>query len=71
MILMEQTFELEIGESPRTRYVVEQQLADGRVVLRPQTELEAMRERAGSRALTPDEFDELIAPHLLPADGEG
>jgi hypothetical protein len=71
MMLMEQIFELEIGESPRTRYVVEQELADGRVVLRPQTELEAMRERAGSRALTPDEFDELIAPHLLPADGEG
>jgi hypothetical protein len=71
MMLMEQIVELEIGESPRTRYVVEQELADGRVVLRPQTELEAMRERAGSRALTPDEFDELIAPHLLPADGEG
>jgi hypothetical protein len=68
---MEHTFELAIGGSPTTRYVLEQKLDDGRVVLRPQTELEAMHEGAGSRALTPDEFDELIAPHLLPAHGEG
>jgi hypothetical protein len=71
MIVMEQTFESAIGESPSTRYVVEQELADGRVVLRPQTELEAMHQEHGSRPLTPQEFDELIAPHVLPPDGEG
>ena len=71
MIVMEQIVELAIGESPSTRYVVVQKLDDGRVVLRPQTELEAMRERMGSRPLTQDEFDQLLAPHLLPPDGEG
>ncbi len=71
MIVMEQIVELAIGESPSTRYVVEPKLDDGRVVLRPQTELEAMRERMGSRPLTQDEFDQLLAPHLLPPDGEG
>ncbi len=71
MIVMEEIVELAIGESPSTRYVVVQKLDDGRVVLRPQTELEAMRERMGSRPLTQDEFDQLLAPHLLPPDGEG
>lgn len=71
MIVMEQIVELAIGESPSTRCVVEHKLDDGRVVLRPQTELEAMRERMGSRPLTQDEFDQLLAPHLLPPDGEG
>jgi len=47
MIVMEEIVELAIGESPSTRYVVEHKLDDGRVVLRPQTELEAMRERMG------------------------
>ncbi len=61
MIVMEQIVELAIGESPSTRYVVEHKLDDGRVVLRPQTELEAMRERMGSRPLTQDEFDQIPA----------
>lgn len=68
---MEQIIELAIGELPSTRYVLEQQLDDGRLVLRPQTELEAMRERMGSQAPTQEEFDELIEPHVLPPDGEG
>jgi hypothetical protein len=70
MIGMEQIVELAIGQRSG-RYGVEQELDDGRVVLRPQTELEAMRERMGSEPLSQDEFDELIAPHLLPPDGEG
>ncbi len=71
MVVMEQTFELAIGGSETTRYVVEQQLEDGRVVLRPQTEVERMHHEHGSRPLTQQEFDELIAPHVLPPDGEG
>ena len=71
MVVMEQTFELAIGGSETTRYVVEQQLEDGRLVLRPQTEVERMHQEHGSRPLTPQEFDELIAPHVLPPDGEG
>jgi len=68
---LEQIVELAIGESPSTRYVVEHKLDDGRVLLRPQTELERIHQEHGSRSLTPQEFDELIAPHLLPPDGEG
>ncbi len=61
MIVMEQIIELAIGESPSTRYVVEHKLEDRRVILRPQTELEAMRDRMGSRPLTQEEFDQLLA----------
>lgn len=61
MIVMEQIIELAIGESPSTRYVVEHKLEDGRVILRPQTELEAMRDRIGNRPLTQEEFDQLLA----------
>jgi hypothetical protein len=71
MVVMEQTFELAIGGSQTTLYVVEQQLDDGRVVLRPQTEVERMHQEHGTRSLTQQEFDELIAPHVLPPDGEG
>jgi hypothetical protein len=67
---LEQIIELAIAEAPSTRYIVKQQLADERVVLRPQTELERMHQEHGSRPLTPQEFDELIAPHVLPPDGE-
>ena len=68
---MANVFELAIDDANTTRYVVEEQLPDGRVMLRPQTELEAIRERLDSRPLADDEFAELIAPHLQPADGEG
>ncbi len=68
---MANVFELAIDDANTTRYVVEEQLPDGRVMLRPQTELAAIRERLGSRPLADDEFAELIAPHLQPADGEG
>ena len=71
MIAMAQIFELAIGDSPSTRYVVEKELDDGRVVLRKETELERMHQEHGSRPLTAEEFDELIAPHVQPPDGEG
>jgi hypothetical protein len=68
---MEQIIELAIGDAAPTRHVVEQQLDDGRVVLRPQTELEAIHQEHNSRPLTAEEFDELITPYVLPPDGEG
>jgi hypothetical protein len=71
MLLMEQVIELAIGGAEPTRYVVERQLEDGRVVLRPQTELEAIHQEHNSRPLRAEEFDELIAPYVLPPDGEG
>jgi hypothetical protein len=69
MIVMD-SIELSIGQRPG-RYVIEQELDDGRVVLRPQTELEQMHQDLGSRPMTSDEFDTLVAPYIGPPDGEG
>lgn len=55
-------------------YLVEEQLPDGRLVIRPDTSAAAMRRRLGGRPLTAEEFEAFIAPHrsaLLPPDGEG
>jgi hypothetical protein len=64
------SIELPIGQHPG-RYVIEQELDDGRVVLRPQTELEQMHQDLGSRPMTSDESAKLVAPYLGPPDGEG
>lgn len=50
-------------------YVVEDQRADGRLVLRPDLSVEAILARHGERSLAPDEFDRRF--RQLPADGEG
>lgn len=54
-----------------SRYVLEEERDDGSLVLSPDTSYEAILERAPGRPLTEREFEELIAPHLLPPDGEG
>lgn len=56
------------------RYVVEESRPDGRLLLAPDwpsesTSVEAIRERSGTRAMTPDEFEEHFGE--LPTDGEG
>ncbi|MGI8414135.1 MAG: hypothetical protein ACR2LV_10480 [Solirubrobacteraceae bacterium] len=71
MILMEQIIELTIGDTANRRYVIDEQLDDGRVILRPQTQLDEMLAEVGSRAMTSAEFAELIAPHVGPPDDEG
>jgi hypothetical protein len=71
MIAMAQVVELTIGDSPATSYVVERTLEDGRVILRPRTQLEEMQAGAGGRPLSDAEFNEFIAPYLKPSDGEG
>ena len=53
------------------RYVLEEERDDGRLLLRPDTSYEAIVDRAPRRPLTPTEFEEMIAPHVLPPDGEG
>lgn len=40
-------------------------------MIRRPTELEQMLERQGTRAMTAEEFETLIAPHVQPPDGEG
>jgi hypothetical protein len=51
-------------------FVIEEERNDGAIVLRPDTSYEAIMERAAGRAMTSDEFERLIAPHVLPPDGE-
>jgi hypothetical protein len=51
------------------KYVVEERLQDGRLVLRPGTGVGAIVERAGGRRLTAEEFERQFAD--LPSDGEG
>ncbi|ADB50448.1 hypothetical protein [Conexibacter woesei] len=50
-------------------YVVEEQRADGRLVLRPDLSVEAILARYGERELVPDEFDRRFGH--LPADDKG
>lgn len=55
-------------------YLVDEQLADGRLVIRPDTTAAAMNRRMGLEPLTADEFTAFIAGHgtdMLPADSEG
>lgn len=53
------------------RYVLGEEREDDSLLLRPDTSYEAIVDRAPGRPLTPSEFDEMIAPHVLPPDGEG
>jgi hypothetical protein len=50
-------------------YIVEEQRADGRVILRPDLSTRAMLERHGERELTAEECEQHLGG--LPTDGEG
>ncbi len=51
-------------------YIVDERLQDGRLVLRPDTGVEAIIKRTGvGRPLTPEEFEQQFGH--LPADGKG
>lgn len=55
-------------------YVVEDARPDGRLVLVRDTSIASIRQRQGTRALTPEEFAEFMAehgPHMQPPDDEG
>jgi hypothetical protein len=55
-------------------YVVEDKRPDGRLVLVRDTSIAAIRRRLGTRAMTPEEFEQFMAehgPHMQPPDGEG
>jgi hypothetical protein len=55
-------------------YLIDEVLDDGRLVLRPDTSVAAIRDRAGVRELTQPEWDSFLADHapdMLPPDGEG
>jgi len=56
------------------RFVIEEERADGRLVLAPDTSAAAIRERGGSKRLTPQQWENFLTehgPHMLPPDGEG
>jgi hypothetical protein len=50
-------------------YIVAERNADGTVVLAPDTSIEAIRKRLGTRPMTAEEFEEHFGQ--LPADAEG
>jgi hypothetical protein len=55
-------------------YLVDEQLPDGSVVIRPDTSAAAMRRRLGLEQISAEEFEAFIAEHgdqMLPPDGEG
>lgn len=55
-------------------YVITDQRPDGELRLIPDTSIAAIRRRLGTRAMTPEEFEEFMAehgPHMQPPDGEG
>jgi CheY-like chemotaxis protein len=60
-----------VDDEPVTadRYVVDEHLEDGGLVIYPDTSLDAILERAGARRATPEEFREAFGD--LPSDGEG
>ena len=50
-------------------YIVAERHADGSVLLAPDTSIEAIRKRSGTRAMRPEEFERHFGH--LPSDGEG
>ncbi len=50
-------------------YIVAERNADGSVLLAPDTSIEAIRARAGTRPMSPEEFQKHFGH--LPSDGEG
>jgi hypothetical protein len=50
-------------------YIVVEHNPDGSLVLAPDTSIEAIRRRTGTRPMTPEEFEERFGH--LPSDGEG
>ena len=55
-------------------YLVDEQLPDGSVIIRPDTSAAAMRRRLGLEQLSAEEFEAFIAEHgdeMLPPDDEG
>jgi hypothetical protein len=50
-------------------YLVIEERTDGSLVVAPDTSIEAIRKRAGTRAMTPEEFGEHFGD--LPSDDEG
>jgi hypothetical protein len=50
-------------------YIVDEELPDGRLVIRADTSAAAMRRRAGLEQISADEFDEHFGQ--LPTDDEG
>ena len=60
---------IELADSDPGWYVIEERLEDGRVILRPENEVEAIHRENGSRPATKAEIAALVAehgPHMLP-----
>ncbi len=68
------TAQVQLTGAVSGRYVIREQRPGGELVLAPDTSIEAIRERAGTRAMTDSEWAEFMrvhGPQMLPPDGEG
>ena len=55
-------------------YIIDEELPDGRLIIRADTSAAAIRRRAGLTPMTAEEFETFIAGHggqLLPPGGDG
>jgi hypothetical protein len=55
-------------------FIIDEELPDGRLIIRADTSAAAIRRRAGLEPITAEEFEAFIAEHsdqMLPPDGEG
>ncbi len=74
LIIVKQTVQVIRHDGTPERFVLEEEHDDGAILLRPDTSWEAIRERAGGRDLTPQEWEDFLAEHssaMLPPDDEG
>jgi hypothetical protein len=69
--IVKQTVRVTRQDGSSSLFVLEEEHDDGAILLRPDTSFEAISERAPGRPMTTREFEQLIAPHVLPPDGEG
>lgn len=66
---MEQPIVIDVHGGLEGRYIVEEQRADGAVVIRPDTSVASILARHGERQLIGDELPDWV--HELPTDDEG
>ena len=68
---VKQTVTVTQPDGTSDRFVLAEEHEDGAILLRPDTSYEAIDERAPGRAMSAEEFEEILGPHLLAPDGEG
>jgi hypothetical protein len=74
MAAEEQLVHVTLSGDIKGEYVVKDIGPGGELTLVPDTSAAAIRERGGSKRLTPQQWEDFLTehgPHMLPPDGEG